>query len=272
MGALTLRFLTPFTRNDNSVRGAEGEQGERPGGVNRPTDGSLLAAGEIIGYLATNPASLTLATDAIDDALLKSIAMHPGVAEAEPRRTVSGRLKVGPVQWRNLMLFVAKDYGDVRVSTLKPEQGAWPPAAGEILIERDAMQVARTRIGDTLTIKTGRGNEQTLRVSGSVGQAQARMENIVYGYITLDALERLGEEPYLDRLNVVVTGNKFDEQHVRSVAEDVRSLVEDRGHPVRRVDVPQPGKHPHSDLMKRPASVVCLSQEPQAFSVSCLSV
>ena len=112
---------------------------------------------------------------------------------------LTGRIKVGPVEWRNLTLFVVKDFGDIRVSTLKPQQGAWPPAPGEILIERDAVQVARARIGDSVTIKTAGGNERTLRFSGTVkdvGQAQARMENAVYGYINLDTLAQLGEEPY----------------------------------------------------------------------------
>src|SRR5262249_36609471 len=204
------------------------------------------------GYLATNPPSFTLVTDAIDDALMTAIAANQGVSAAEARRTVPGRIKVGPAEWRNLVLFVVKDYGNIRVSTLVPQQGAWPPATGEILIERDALQVARAHIGDTVTVKTARGQEQTLRVSGSahdVGQAQARMENIVYGYITLDTLAQLGEEPYLDRMNIVVTGNRFDEQHIRNVAEGVKTLVESQGHTVRRLDIPRPGKHPHTDIM-----------------------
>ena len=133
-----------------------------------------------------------------------------------------------------------------------PQQGAWPPATGEILIERDAFQVAHTRIGDSVLVKTAQGKEQTLRVSGSVhdvGQAQARMENIVYGYITLDTLAQLGEEPYLDQLKILVAKDRFNEKHIRSVAEDVRQLVENQGHPVHRVDVPPPGKHPHADIM-----------------------
>ncbi len=205
------------------------------------------------GYLDTNPASFTVATDEIDDALLKGIAARPGVREVEARRTVSGRIKAGPVNWRSLILFVVKDYGDIRVSTLKPQAGAWPPAMGEILIERDALQVAKAKIGDTVTVRTSSGQDQPLRVSGTVkdvGQAQARMENIVYGYITLATLAQLGEEPFLDRLNVVVAGNQFDEAHIRNVAAEVQQWIESQGQPVRKLDVPVPGKHPHSDLMR----------------------
>jgi putative ABC transport system permease protein len=132
------------------------------------------------------------------------------------------------MHWRNLMLFVVKDYGDIRISKLEPEQGAWPPAVGEILIERDAFQVVDAGIGDAVVVKTPNGVEQPLVISGrvhDVGQAQARMENIVYGYINLDTLVQLGEQPYFDRLNILVAQNKYDEDHVRKVAADVKSLI-----------------------------------------------
>ncbi|HEY6252014.1 MAG TPA: FtsX-like permease family protein [Candidatus Angelobacter sp.] len=204
------------------------------------------------GYLATNPASATLRMDAIDDALIFALLADRDVSNAEPRRVLHGQIKAGPADWRNLVIFVVKDYGNIRVSKVVPEQGAWPPATGEVLIERDAFQVAHAKIGDTVTIRLGQGKEQTLHVSGrvhDVGQAQARMENTVYGYITLDTLARLGEKPYLDRLNILVAQNRFDEQHIRSVAQDIKKLVESRGHTVRRVDIPRPGKHPHADIM-----------------------
>ena len=204
------------------------------------------------GYLATNPASATLRTSAVTDDLLAAVAAHPGVGDVEARRSLNGRVKVGPVEWRNLVLFVVKDFAAVRISALRPQQGAWPPAAGEILIERDALQVARVKVGDTLTLRTSRGEEQSLRVSGTVqdvGQAQARMENIVYGYIALETLALLGEEPFLDQLKLLVAEDRFDEAHIRGVAEEVRRLVEGRGHTVRSVDVPRPGKHPHTEIM-----------------------
>jgi len=203
------------------------------------------------GYLATNPASAVLRVDSIDNDLIKAILQNPEVSDAEPRRTISGQIKAGPVQWRNLMLFVVEDYGNIRVSKLVPEQGAWPPATGEMLIERDAFEVAKANIRDAVTVKTANGIEQPLVISGSVhdvGQAQARMENMVYGYINLATLVQLGEQPRLDQLNILVAQNRFDEDHIRRVAGDVEQLIKSRGHEVRRVEIPQPGKHPHSDL------------------------
>ncbi|MFN0085452.1 MAG: ABC transporter permease [Blastocatellia bacterium] len=203
-------------------------------------------------YLATNPASATIRTDPIDDNLLAAVGALPGVDAAEARRALSGRIKTGPVEWRNLRLFVVKDFGDIRISKLAPQQGAWPPATGEILIERDAVQVARARIGDSLVVRAAGGGERTLRFSGTVndvGQAQARMENLVYGYITSETLAQLGEAPYLDQLLFQVAGNKFDEKHIRSVTDKVKALLESRGMAVKRVETPEPGKHPHSRIM-----------------------
>jgi putative ABC transport system permease protein len=203
------------------------------------------------GYLATNPASATLRTDAVDEGLIAAIAATPGVAEVEARRTMSGRIR-GAHGWRNLTLFVVKDFARIRVSKLNPEQGAWPPAAGEILIERDAFQVARIHIGDAVTVRTTNGPERTLRVSGGVhdvGQAQARMENVVYGYITQATLGQLGEEPVLNQVKFVVAGDAFNLPHIEKVAADVKQTIERRGHPVTRVDIPTPGKHPHADIM-----------------------
>lgn len=204
------------------------------------------------GYLETNPASAVLRVDSIDNDLVKQILQNPEVSDAEPRRTISGQIKAGPVQWRNLILFVVEDYGNIRVSKLVPESGAWPPATGEILIERDAFQVVKANVRDAVTVKTANGVESPLVISGSVhdvGQAQARMENIVYGYINLATLAQLGEEPRFDQLNILVAQNRFDEDHIKRVASDVEKFIESRGHEVRRVEIPKPGKHPHSDLM-----------------------
>jgi putative ABC transport system permease protein len=204
------------------------------------------------GFLATNPPSATLHTDAVDEATVGAVRASGLVAGAEARRVLAGHIKTGPAEWRPLAVFVIRDFSHIDVGRFQPEQGAWPPRPGEMLIERNALQVARAKIGDSVTIKIGSQPELRVRVAGSVhdvGLAQARMENAVYGYIGATTLEQLGQEPYLDRLNIVVAGDRFDEGHIRTVARQVTAILESRGHPVRSVDVPPPGKHPHADIM-----------------------
>src|SRR5215470_3868590 len=78
------------------------------------------------GYLATNPASAVFRMDAIDDDLVHAILSDGAVSDAEPRRVVSAQIKSGPIQWRTLILFVVKDYGNIRVNKLEHEKGSWP--------------------------------------------------------------------------------------------------------------------------------------------------
>lgn len=213
---------------------------------------AILTREQERSYRATNPASATLWTDEVDEAMLRAVRAHPSIAEVEPRRVLRWRIRTGPMRWRSLVLFVIDDFAKLRVSTIAPQEGAWPPRAGEMLIERDAMQVAKTRIGQTVTVKDGAGDEYPLRVSGivhDVGQAQARMENIVYAYITPATLDRLDQDPSLNQLKILVAGNRYDEVHVKRVASEVQALIERSGHPVTSVDIPTPGEHPHARIM-----------------------
>ena len=98
-------------------------------------------------YLRTNPASVTLWTDPIDDDFVQAVRDLPEIGDAEVRRKVVGRIQVGPDEWKNIWLFVIDDFDDVRVSTFMPEEGAWPPSDGEILLERVALSVAKAEIG-----------------------------------------------------------------------------------------------------------------------------
>jgi putative ABC transport system permease protein len=204
------------------------------------------------GYLATNPASASLQMDSVDDGLLAAVRANPEIGAADARRNVAGRIRTAKGDWHTLKLFVMNDFAGMKLSKVDPELGKWPPSTGDLLIERDALGITRAQVGDTVTVKTAHGKEQTLRLSGSVhdvGQAQARMENIVYGYITLDTLAQLGEASYLDRLNIVVAANGFDKAHIQDVAVGIRKLAERRGHVVRGVDIPNPGEHPHAHVM-----------------------
>jgi putative ABC transport system permease protein len=75
------------------------------------------------------------------------------------------------------------------------------------------------------------------------------MENAVYAYITLATLAQIGEQPYFDRLDILVAQNPLDEAFIRRVAADAGQRIAAAGHAVARVDVPTPGKHPHAAVM-----------------------
>jgi putative ABC transport system permease protein len=89
-----------------------------------------------------NPSSATLIIpEGFDQDLVDVIRKMPAIAEAEGRRSVNVRLKVGPNQWLNLNLYAIDDFEDIRIDKVQPYSGAWPPAEGEILLERSAMRM-----------------------------------------------------------------------------------------------------------------------------------
>jgi putative ABC transport system permease protein len=224
-------------------------------GLGLASFGALLTAFAILerevarGYAATRPAAATLWTDAVDEELLASVAAVDGVAVADARRVLQGRIKTGPLQWRTLQLVVPRSFEQLELSRFAPSDGAWPPALGEVLLERDARSVAKARIGDTVVVQIGADAtaEHRLRVSGTVhdpGQAQARMENLVYGYVTRETMEALGIATAADRLLIApVAGAPVSE-----VVSRVQALLSERGRPLRRTELSK--GHPHAELMQ----------------------
>src|SRR5438270_11512966 len=88
-------------------------------------------------YADTRPASAILILDgAVTDALVETARRVPGVADAEARPVIEGRIRIGNDQWLPLTLFVIRDFRDVRMDRIT---GAVPIAADEILIEQSSL-------------------------------------------------------------------------------------------------------------------------------------
>lgn len=203
-------------------------------------------------YLDTTPASFTLYTDNINDKLLRDLHTLPAIKEAEARKTVMARVRVKSGDWRMLRLYVIEDFNNVRVDIMRPEKGTRLPATGEILMERDAFEVADTQTGAAVTVKIPFGQGRDLNVTGGAhapGLAPASQENMAYGFITAGTLRLLGDNTGLDQLRIVVAEKPFDREHIKKTAYAVRDWVEKNGHPVARVEIPEPGRHPHADQL-----------------------
>ena len=133
-----------------------------------------------------------------------------------------------------------------------PEAGQYPAKTGEILLERDALKVANAEIGQTLGVKIPNAPAASLRLVGSVhapGLAPAWMEDFAYGFITRETLVQLGGDPVLNELKVTFVDKTLNQSAVRAAATDLRGWMETQGHPVTRIEVPKPGKHPHATQM-----------------------
>jgi putative ABC transport system permease protein len=203
------------------------------------------------GYLATNPASATLRTEAIDAALLERVRALPAVAAVQARRTVVGGARVEGA-WHTAMLFAADDLADLRIHTVEPQEGAWPPADGGIVVERSSVEYAGAAVGDRVAVRVGDGPARTLTVTGIArdsGLAPGWMEHVVYGFVTPETLERLGAPSALDQLQLTVRDRSLGRRQVRRIAAQAQAVIESTGRRVRDVDVPEPGEHVHAAQM-----------------------
>jgi len=220
--------------------------------------GSIMSAYAILtreidaNYLGTTPASAKLYVEGADRELATAVSHLPDVATAQVRRVIRARVQLGPDEWGSLKLFVIDDFNDLRVSTFTSASGAWPPAAGGILIERSSISASRMQMGDEIIIQTPDGEARALSVSGILhdpAQAPGWQDGIDYGYITADTLSLLGEADTFNELHILVAADQMNVPHIRDVAYRVRDFVQGKGYTVTAVTVPEPGKHPHTDQM-----------------------
>ncbi|MDA8123828.1 MAG: FtsX-like permease family protein [Deltaproteobacteria bacterium] len=203
-------------------------------------------------YMRTNPASIVITVQPATKDLVNAVRNFPGVGEAEPRGFFQARVSTKDNEWKTLLLFVIDDFSAMRISKSKPEAGTWPPGKGEILIERAAFRVIDTNIDDSVTVRLPGVGEQRLRIAGSAhdpAQAPAWMEGLAYGYVTRETLAMFGDVS-LNGILLTVAERPLDKVHIRSVAKSVTDWMEREGYRVQRIEVPEPGHHPHQTQLK----------------------
>lgn len=203
-------------------------------------------------YLAINPASATLQTDAFDDGLVDAVARMREVQEAEGRRSLMVRVKIAPDEWYDMQISAIADYDDMRVTMIQPERGSWPPAERELLVERSAMPLINAQMGDVLTIELPDGKLRQMPIAGlayDVSRPPGEMNGIAYAFVTRDTLTWLGLKDNYDQMLFTVAENEFDEAHIQYVASLVEEQLERSGREVYEIAIPTPGQHPVEEIL-----------------------
>ncbi|MGP3918361.1 FtsX-like permease family protein [Nonomuraea sp. 10N515B] len=217
-------------------------------GIGAVLSANAIASREISrNYLGTAPAAATLELDRVDAALVEQVRAHPGIADAQGRATVTARMRIGPDEWRGLMLFVVPDFDHLRIATFTRESGAWPPPSGTMLIERSARDMVPS---GPVEVRLPGGESRTIIVSGTVhdpGLAPAWQERAGYGYITPQTLATLGGGP-LDELKIRTQATTQD--GITRTSRDLAAWLRAQGHQVHEVQVPPPDRHPHESQMQ----------------------
>ncbi len=214
---------------------------------------ALLTREMTAAYLAVNPADITIYPDAFDDDLVRTVRRIPGVADAVGSRAVSVRVQTGPDQWRDMTIYIVSDFRDMRINKVYPVDGAWPPSSRELLVERASLPLTGAQIGDTITIRLFDETLRRMQIAGTVATPNlvpAALTNQTYAFATRETLEWLGQPEFYTELNITVTGDRFDKQHIAEVAALVRNKIESSGRTVYFTYLPEPGRHPAYQVLQ----------------------
>ena len=178
-------------------------------------------------------ASAILHTYPFDDEVAQRVAQMPGVAAAEGRRVVRTRVDNG--QPRDLVLTAIPDFEDMRVDTLTPVAGQWPPGKREVLLERLALDYLGVAVGQTLTVEMENGTRKELLVVGTAHDPQELSPNVTSeatGYVTPETMAALGLGPLYTELHIRLEEQPRDRAHINAVADQVEDRLERTGRPV----------------------------------------
>jgi putative ABC transport system permease protein len=203
-------------------------------------------------YLRTDPSSATLWVSPLDESVLENVRKMPGVSAADIRSTIRGRIRIGENEWKTIELFVIPNFQSMPLDRIFAESGNWPPADGEVWIERAAVRMFSAQPGDELEITIPGGNGGKLEYAGTVhapGLAPAWMEGMLYGFITPGTVKKLGGETVFQELRLAFSDPSLDQEAVRQEAGRIAGDLRSAGLTVSRMEVPVPGKHPHASQM-----------------------
>jgi putative ABC transport system permease protein len=202
-------------------------------------------------YRETDPASASLFLAEDGREALRIAKTFPGVAEAELRERLVGRVRVAGT-WMPLWIYVCPDPAATRIDKFKIENGAPSPAPGEILIERAAMGFSKARIGREIEVELPGRDPENLRVIGTAhapGLAPAWMERIAYGFVSQEGAEGLGFSRQPLELKILSSGDRLDVDANRRLALALETELASRGIGTTRAEILPPGKHPHASQM-----------------------
>lgn len=221
-------------------------------------------------FVQSSPANVTFYAANLNDDMVRTVQNMPEVAEAEGRSSVTVQVQVGEDEWMPLDISAFPEPEDIRINRVLPiqefrefpdvgaEQGIWPPRKKELVIERSSyfqpgLIPAGLVVGDTVVVKTNDDKVRELTLVGLAhesNRAPAPFNGQGFGYVNYETLEWLGGSPTYDELNIHVTGDAMDEEHIAAVAEVVENKIAKSGRTVFFTEVHEPGRSPRDTILE----------------------
>jgi putative ABC transport system permease protein len=202
-------------------------------------------------YNSTNPSLVQLFVSPFQKDLVSAVGGLPEIQDAEARRSELQTIIDPDGQPRNLNLYAAPDYNNIRIDQFHVEAGVGVPGVREILLERQSASGMGVKIGDMVTIEIDHQRQYQVKVVGIIHSLQLRpfiLGHQATGFVSIDTMAWLGLGAYYNQIDIVTTSNKFDRAHVLDVAAQARDrIIQPSGYHVNRIQIPgfgaDPGQH-----------------------------
>lgn len=217
---------------------------------------SILTREMNVNYMNTNPASIVLKVSNLDSQGVDLIKEMKKNIDIEVRKTLVSRIDRQNGTYGTLYLYAVENFDNLRVDTFTLEKGELPNSSNQMALERDSLKnLSNLKKGydENVIVKLPGGKETNMNLSGIVhapGLPPASMEKYSYAFLTLEGMQALGYQGWYDEIHLVSYDNRFDRESLRILAADMKDRLTQNGYQVVRVDVPEPGKHPHGDQLK----------------------
>lgn len=201
-------------------------------------------------FAKTYPADMTLVIDNYSEGLDAKLLEDPQVVDVERREAITARIKNSQDSWIPVIIYAIDDVNEVRydrINILDEEN----KTRSKYLIEKNAFFFLSENHESVDLIFKEEEDIVTWQLDGKVHdarQAPARMEGIVYSYLTsIDPIE-----PYLvegRRRLLIKTNVSSDKEKLITVKERLEKIIKENGSTLLSANIPEPGQHIHQGIV-----------------------
>lgn len=196
--------------------------------VGMVSNGWIMIQRDLYGpFQKAHPHSVLVNMSPFDESIVSAVEGMPEIARAAARRVEQELIFSESSAEEEISLHAIPDLNDVRVDEFTLEQGSLPERR-EILLERMTAELLAVQPGDRVTVEVRDGTQYELVVSGVVHDLNIvapRFFDISQGYLNMETLTWMGFRPYYNRLDLIVSENGTDSEHVLAVAAKVRDRI-----------------------------------------------
>ena len=204
------------------------------------------------GYEAVNPANILVSTSLFNLDLVKHVQHVQGVSQAEGVFIVTLRMRSANGEWKTIDIQSIPNINTKQINLLHLEQGQWPPADKEIVVDRYKLGDLPVGVGGSIEVELPSGkthllkvvgviNDQTIGTTGGGGFFLAPVQ----AYTTLATLQWLEMPAQLNQLYITVDGDSNNTEAIRQVSNRVTKAIENSGLTVYSSSIRATDDHPN---------------------------